>query len=101
MSELSEKSQIKLDVKALIGMIVGVVSIAGIWFSLTAETTRLRLDLTRMEETVESNHNWIIEFEPPESVQETVIKLRKMEIENALLHYRIEQLEKELGKNLK
>ena len=62
MSELSEKSQIKLDVKALIGMIVGVVSIAGIWFSLTAETTRLRLDVTRMEETVESNHNWIIEF---------------------------------------
>jgi hypothetical protein len=34
---LSEKSEVKLDIKTLIGIIIGIVSIAGIWFDLTAK----------------------------------------------------------------
>ena len=45
MEELSDKSQVKLDLKALVGMIVGIVSIAGVWFTLTAEISQLQLDV--------------------------------------------------------
>ena len=36
-TSLSQDSNVSLDIKALIGMVVGIVSIAGVWFSLTAE----------------------------------------------------------------
>ena len=36
MSELSEKSEVKLDIKTLVGIVIGIVSIAGLWFDLTA-----------------------------------------------------------------
>ena len=44
---LSEKSKVSLDIKALIGMVIGVISIAGVWFSLTAEISQLQLDVIR------------------------------------------------------
>ena len=49
MEELSEKSQVKLDVKTLIGIIIGIVSIAGIWFDLTAKISNIDSQLIRLE----------------------------------------------------
>ena len=39
--KLQEASKIQLDIKSIIGLIFGIVSIAGIWFNLTAEIARL------------------------------------------------------------
>lgn len=49
MEELSEKSQVKLDIKTLIGIIVGIISIAGIWFDLTAKISNIDSSLIRLE----------------------------------------------------
>ena len=49
MEELSEKSQVKLDIKTLIGIIVGIVSVAGIWFDLTAKISNIDTSLVRLE----------------------------------------------------
>ena len=49
MEELSEKSQVKLDIKTLIGIIVGIISIAGIWFDLTAKISNIDTSLVRLE----------------------------------------------------
>ena len=49
MEELSEKSQVKLDIKTLIGIIAGIVSIAGIWFDLTAKISTIDSQLVRLE----------------------------------------------------
>tara|TARA_S200002703_G_C3731730_1_gene224884 strand:+ start:540 stop:845 length:306 start_codon:yes stop_codon:yes gene_type:complete len=49
MSELSEKSEVKLDIKTLIGIVVGIVSIAGIWFDLTAKISNIDTSLVRLE----------------------------------------------------
>jgi hypothetical protein len=62
MNPLSEKSQIKLDVKTLIGLIVGIVSIAGIWFSLTAEISQLKVDILRMKDDVILNDEFRIKW---------------------------------------
>jgi len=94
MTPFSEKSEIKLDLKTLIGLIIGIVSIAGIWFSLTASIRLIEMDLSRVKEKSNSNYIWINDFQPPKAVQETIEELRKMKIENAVLKYRVEQLEK-------
>ena len=62
MAELSEKSKVQLDVKALIGMVVGVISIAGVWFTLTAEIAQLQLDVVRMHDAVELNEEFRIKW---------------------------------------
>ena len=49
MEELSEKSQVKLDIKTLIGIIIGIISIAGIWFDLTAKIGAIDSTLVRLE----------------------------------------------------
>jgi hypothetical protein len=49
MEELSEKSQVKLDIKTLIGIIISIISIAGIWFDLTAKIGAIDSTLVRLE----------------------------------------------------
>jgi hypothetical protein len=98
MSEISEKSKVSLDIKGLVGIIVAIISIAGIWFSLTAEISQLQIDVGRMEKTVDYNNNWIINFQPPKTVQETVEELKVIKIDNALLKHRVSELEEELSK---
>ena len=59
---LGEKSKVQLDIKALIGMVLGVISIAGVWFSLTAEISQLQLDVIRMQDDVELNHEFRVKW---------------------------------------
>jgi hypothetical protein len=61
-TELTETSKVSLDIKALIGMVIGVVSIAGVWFSLTAEIAQLQLNVVRMEDAVHLNEEFRIKW---------------------------------------
>ena len=60
--ELNEESKVSLDVKALIGMVVGVVSIAGVWFTLQGEISQLQLDVVRMHDAVDLNEEFRIKW---------------------------------------
>jgi hypothetical protein len=62
MTEISEKSKVSLDIKAVIGAIVGIVSIAGVWFTLTAEIAQLQLDVIRMQDAVALNEEFRIKW---------------------------------------
>ena len=44
-NNLSEKSKVQLDIKALIGMVIGIVSLAGVWFTLQGDISQLQLEL--------------------------------------------------------
>ena len=103
--ELSEKSKVALDIKAIIGAVVGIVSIAGVWFTLTAEIAQLQLDVVRMQDAVELNEEFRIKWPRGEMgalpddakqdlkiqyLQDDVEELKKvvkqLEIENAKLN---------------
>ena len=62
MSGLNEKSKVTLELKALVGLVVGIISIAGIWFSLTAEISQLKVDILRMEDDVLLNDEFRIKW---------------------------------------
>ena len=102
--ELSEKSKVALDVKAIIGAVVGIVSIAGVWFTLTAEIAQLQLDVVRMQDAVELNQEFRIKWPrgemgalPDDAKQDLKIEylkkdvqylkevVKELEIENAKL----------------
>ncbi len=91
---ISESSKISLDIKALIGMIIGIITVASIWFNLTAEIEMLKIKVSKMDEKVQSNYMWVNSFEPPKEVQKAVDEINIMKLENAVIKYKIEQLQK-------
>jgi hypothetical protein len=51
-----------LELKALVGLVVGIISIAGIWFSLTAEISQVQVDIIRMQDDVLLNDEFRIKW---------------------------------------
>ena len=60
--DINESSKVQLDVKSLIGIVVGIISLAGIWFTLTAEISQLQLDVVRMQDDVGLNHEFRVKW---------------------------------------
>ena len=60
--DINESSKVQLDVKSLIGIVAGIISLAGIWFTLTAEISQLQLDVVRMQDNVELNHEFRVKW---------------------------------------
>ena len=61
-SEISEKSKVSLDIKAVVGAVAGIISIAGVWFTLTAEIAQLQLDAIRMQDAVKLNEEFRVKW---------------------------------------
>ena len=61
-AELSEKSKVSLDIKAVVGAVAGIISIAGVWFTLTAEIAQLQLDVIRMQDAVKLNEEFRVKW---------------------------------------
>ena len=62
LGSLTEESQITLDLKSLIGILAVILSIAGIYFTLTAQIAALQLDVIRMQDSVEMNEEFRIKW---------------------------------------
>ena len=60
--DINEGSKVQLDIKSLIGIVAGIVSLAGIWFTLNAEIDQLQLDIVRMQDNVELNHEFRVKW---------------------------------------
>jgi len=98
MESLSENSEIKLDIKALIGMVIGIVSIAGVWFTLTAQIAQLQLDVVRMQDAVSLNEEFRIKWPrgemgalPDDAKQDLKIQFLQEDVEQ--LKYVVKALE--------
>ena len=98
MESLSENSQVKLDINALIGMVIGIVSIAGVWFTLTAQIAQLQLDVVRMQDAVTLNEEFRIKWPrgemgalPDDAKQDLKIQFLQDDVEQ--LKYVVKALE--------
>ena len=105
-TNLSEKSKVSLDIKALIGMVVGIVSIAGVWFTLQGEISQLQLDVIRIQDDVELNHEFRVKWPrgemgalPDDAKQDLRILYLQEEVKE--LKKVVKQLEIENAKNKK
>jgi hypothetical protein len=57
---LRESSQLTIDIKSLMGILAIILSIAGVYFSLTSQIAQLQLDVIRMQDAVEINSEFRI-----------------------------------------
>jgi|TARA_R110000751_G_scaffold55_3_gene234 hypothetical protein len=60
--DINEGSQVKLELKSLIGIILAILSIAGVWFTLTAHLAQLQLDVIRMQDAVKMNSEFRVKW---------------------------------------
>lgn len=62
MSELSENTKFNVNVKTIIAICAGLLSVAGVYFTLIAEIQQMRLDLMRMESELDMNSEFRIKW---------------------------------------
>ena len=60
--ELRESSQLTIDFKSLIGILAVILSIAGVYFTLTGSLSQTQLDVIRMQDSVEMNEEFRIKW---------------------------------------
>jgi hypothetical protein len=91
-TKLNEASEITIPLRNLISMIAFTAVSVWVYFGLTERISFLEHNLDLVMEEVEENDNWIDEFEPPKSVQDTVGRVHEIEIELAKLKLLIENV---------
>ncbi len=91
---LSEDSVISIPVRNLISILGAVAISSWAYFGVLERLTSIERDLAVHWEEIEENDNWIDNFEPPKQVQETVIQVRELERQIAVLEHQVEQLSK-------
>jgi len=89
-TRLNEASEITIPLRNLISMIAFTGVSVWVYFGLVERIAFLEYNLELTMHEVEENDNWIDDFEPPESVQDTVKKMQKLEIEIARIKLMLE-----------
>ena len=92
MNELSEKSQVKLEIKTLIGIVIGIISVAGIWFDLTAKIRAIDSAIIRLEYNQSLNDEFRIKWPrgemgalPDDAKQDLRIEYLQKDVEKLIL----------------
>ena len=62
MSELSENTKFNVNVKTIIAICAGLLSVAAVYFTLIAEIQRMHVNIMRMESELEMNSEFRIKW---------------------------------------
>ena len=60
--EVQQNTQFQLDLKTLVGLLAGFLSIAGVYFTLTSEIAQLQIDNIRVQASVLLNEEFRIKW---------------------------------------
>ena len=84
---IKESTSLTIDIKSLIGMLAMILSMAGIYFSLTGQIAQLQLDVIRMQDSVATNEEFRIKWPrgelgalPDDAVQDLNIEYIQKEL---------------------
>ena len=87
--DISQTSKVNLDVKTLVGIILGILSIAGVYFSLQGQMAQLQLDVIRMQDTTTMNTEFRVKWPrgelgalPDDAKQDLRIEYLQKDVEN-------------------
>ena len=95
MAKISEDTEVSIPLKNLIGLIVGTVIAVTAYFGLTERIAFLEHNYTMMDMQVDKNNDWINSFKPPPEVQDTIKRVRNLELKVKELEILLEQYSKQ------
>ena len=82
-ARINEGSEITIPLRNLVSMIAFTAVSVWVYFGLVERIAFLEHNLELTMAEVEENDQWIDDFEPPQSVQDTVARVHDIEIELA------------------
>lgn len=80
-ARINDNTQITIPLRNLVSMIAAASIATWAYFGLTERISFLEHNLELTMAEVEENDTWIDDFQPPESVQNTVKRIHELEIE--------------------
>jgi len=89
-TKLSEDTQVAIPLKNLIGLIIGTVIAVTAYFGLTERIAFLEHNYTMLDMQVDKNNDWINGFKPPPEVQDTIKRVRNLELKVKELEIRLQ-----------
>ena len=91
MAKLSEDTDLTIPVKNILGMIALTAIASMAYFNIESRLTSIEYRTDQMLIEVEENDAWIDNFEPPRSVQDTIKRVRILELQVKELEVRLEK----------
>jgi len=80
MPKLSETTEVTIPVKNLLGILAFTTVATTAYFNVEERLTSIEYRADVMMAEIEENDTWIDEFEPPKSVQDTIARVRELEL---------------------
>ena len=62
MNKIDENTQFKINIKSIIAICFGILSIAGVYFTLIAKIQQMNIDLMRMSSELELNSEFRVKW---------------------------------------
>ena len=77
---VSDESKVSIPIKNLISILGAVAISTWAYYGVIERLNVIEQKLVSHWEEIEENDQWIDEFEPPKSVQDTVTRVRELEL---------------------
>ena len=87
--KLNEGSEFTIPLKNLLGLVAFTAISVWAYFVITERLSFLEREQEMMMVEIEENDNWIDSFKPPAEVQDTIKRVRDLEIELAIIKERM------------
>ena len=91
-TKLNEGTEVALPIKNIISMIVGAVVAAWAYFGIIERLNLVENTVSMHEMSIKANTKWTTGFSPPEAVQDTVKRVRSMELHIKELEMEVKHL---------
>ena len=92
--QLSDNSNISIPLRNLISMITVTALSVWLYFGLTERLSMLEHNFDLLAVEVEENDQWIDEWSPPKSVQDTISRVQELEKQVIVLKTELKNLNK-------
>ena len=89
-ARMNDGTEITIPLRNLISMIAAASIATWAYFGLTERSSFLEHNLELTMQEVEENDDWIDNFQPPKTVQDTVRRVHELELEIARLKLLLE-----------
>ena len=89
--KVSDNTNISIPLRNLLSIIVGVSVSTWAYYGIIERLNAIEAQSVYMLEEIEENDNWIDEFQPPQAVQDTVERVRDLEIRIHILETMLNQ----------
>lgn len=80
-ARMNDSTEITIPLRNLVSMIAAASIATWAYFGLTERISFLEHNLELTMQEVEENDEWIDNFQPPQSVQDTVRRVHELEVE--------------------